>query len=977
MGVIGGTFGDVLSTVTGGATDQLGLTGDSGSSIAGGITHELGTTASTLVTNESPSVNATEDFGRWLDPRQGTDIGLPIIYGTRRTGGILIYQEVSSDNNLLYRVYALAEGEQQTWTTYVDDVVYASSKFYNSAESLRHIDRLIFRGDDTGLGTNVGTDSGNPLNNGGNGISLGAGWTANHLCKGIAVEVLTFVFDALKRAEDNDTGATEDEPFFESGLPKVEFELTGKALVDSSGSSVSAKNPAWQLYDYLRNDRYGCDLDASLIDASSFTTAAAICDQVNNSITRHQGNIILDSRHSLLANIKNILATCNGRLLWIDGKYTMKIDDTYTGSGEFAFEEKHIIGGINIIANNKNERTNQVTATFVNPSKNWKKDEVSWPDKNRDEDNDVSTADGYLYNLYLTEDKLIPLRKTINLAGVTDFNQARYLAKQAVLRSRDALKVTFKCTSEAMDLVVGDVVTLSHSTPGWTAKEFRIRSISLNMDGTCSISAVEHSDAIYAWDYVAPPAGASDTNLPDVTSVTAPTSVNVEESIYTSIASGGTRLKVTVNWTNSTDTFTVANEVQFRKVKDKDGTVISSPTWVDAGATANSPHIINDFEKGTFDFRVRSKNAVGNISDWTTLSNQLVSGVGLQAPAVTGFEVNILEGQAQVSWDTPDDIDIQTGGKIQIRNLQVGSTSWEEAEVLAEVASTTTSVLLPLVEGNYVAKWIGSDGGESVSFVESGLGTVYWTNTIETINYHPAFSGTLSNLIVADNDGSKVLKFAGATNWDDIAGEIDGWIKIDEMGGVATSGHYIADAKDMGQVFKMRIYTKKNFTSGISDTSNYMDQKGLIDSLASIDEIADLAGITTYIRTTEDDPASGSATWTDYKKFLIADVRARGLQLKVEFDNDDASEQFRVTVLSLLIDMTSKILGGYSKTATAITYDEPFHSVPTLTVTPTNMTSGDYFQITSQTSTGFGIAFYDSGGSPVTRNYNYLTKGNG
>ena len=952
----GGTLGDITT----GAEVVFDQATGGGSTHGGGLDSSIGDL--TTPTYETPDNHGIQDVGRWLEARQGTDIGLPIMYGTRRTGGILIYQETSPDNNLLYRVYALAEGEQQTWTTYMDNVAYASSKYYNSDESLRHIDQTSFTGDDTGLGS-------------GSGISLGSRWTANHLCKGIATESLTFVFDALKRG----TGAeqTEEEPFFDSGLPKVHFEMTGKALVDSSGSSVSAKNPAWQLYDYLTNTRYGCGVASSLIDASSFTTAAAICDQVNNSITRHQGNIILDSRSSLLTNIKEILATCNGRLHWIDGKYTMKIDETYTGSGEFAFEEKHIIGGINIIANNKNERTNQVTATFVNPDKDWKKDEVSWPDVNRNEDADAGTAVGYLYNLYLTQDKSIPLRKTINLGGVTDFNQARYLAKQAVLRSRDALKIKFICTSEAMDLVVGDVVTLSHSTPGWTAKEFRIRSISLNLDGTCSISAVEHSDAIYAWDYVAPPAGASDTNLPDVTSVTAPTSLNVEESIYTSIASGGTRLKVTVNWTNSTDTFTVANEVQFRKVKDKDGTVISSPTWVDAGATASSPHIINDFEKGTFDFRVRSKNAVGNISDWTTLSNQLVSGVGLQAPAVTGFEVNILEGQAQISWDTPDDIDIQTGGKIQIRNLQVGSTAWEEAEVLAEVASTTTSVLLPLVEGNYVAKWIGSDGGESVSFVESGLGTVYWTNTIETINYHPAFAGTKTNLIVADNDGSKVLKFAGATNFDDIAGEIDGWIKIDEMGGVATSGSYIATAKDMGQVFKMRIYTKKNFTSGVSDTSNYWDSKGLVDSLASIDEIADLAGITTYIRTTEDDPASGGATWTDYKKFLIADVRARGLQLKVEFENDNASEQFRVTALSLLVDMTSKILGGYSKTATSITYDEPFHSVPTLTVTPTNMTSGDYFQISSQTATGFGIAFYDSGGSPVTRNYNYLTKGNG
>ncbi len=81
--------------------------------------------------------------------------------------------------------------------------------------------------------------------------------------------------------------------------------------------------------------------------------------------------------------------------------------------------------------------------------------------------------------------------------------------------------------------------------------------------------------------------------------------------------------------------------------------------------------------------------------------------------------------------------------------------------------------------------------------------------------------------------------------------------------------------------------------------------------------------------------------------------------------------------MSLLVDMTSKILGGYSKTASSITYDEPFHSVPTLTVTPTNMTSGGYFQIPTQTATGFVVNFYDSGGAGITRNFNYLSKGNG
>ena len=60
-------------------------------------------------------------------------------------------------------------------------------------------------------------------------------------------------------------------------------------------------------------------------------------------------NIILDTGQPTLTNVKRILATCNGRLHWINGLYTMKIDDVYTGSGEFNFLEKHIIGGISII----------------------------------------------------------------------------------------------------------------------------------------------------------------------------------------------------------------------------------------------------------------------------------------------------------------------------------------------------------------------------------------------------------------------------------------------------------------------------------------------------------------------------------------------------------------------------------------------------------------------------------------------------
>jgi len=526
--------------------------------------------------SEEPTISRRVISGKWLVPRQGTNLGLPIIYGTRRTGGILFYQEVSADNNILYRKYALAEGVQQAWTMYVNKVSYTSSKYYNATEAERHIDSNIYLGSDTGTNHDGG-----------------AAWTSSHACKGIAFHSVNFVYDAEKRVDAN---KFEEEPFFEA-LPEILFEMTGKAITDNSSVSKDSDDPAWVLYEYLTNSRYGAGLTAAQIDTTSFATASTICADTNSTspaVKQYAANIILDPLASLMTNIKRILATCNGRLHWIDGKYYLHIDDEFSGTAAFAFEEKHILGGISIFGNSKNERTNQVTAKFVNPNLSWKEDEVSWPAANHDENEDGDSDIGTLYNSYLSEDKEVPLRKTINLGGVTNFNQARFLAKQACLRSRDALKCSFTTTSEAMEVVVGDVITVTHSTPGWSAKEFRVRSISLNLDGTCSISAVEHLDSIYAWDFKTEPSAAADTNLPDVTTVSIPYDLKIDETIYSSIISGGKKIRVTLSWTDSTDTFIQNHEFQFKNV------TITDQPWIEAGTSISSSGLMNDFEKGLF-----------------------------------------------------------------------------------------------------------------------------------------------------------------------------------------------------------------------------------------------------------------------------------------------------------------------------------------------------------------------------------------
>mgnify|MGYP003640194624 CR=1 FL=1 len=889
---------------------------------------------------------SSDVMSQFLQPRAGVDLGVPIIYGTRRTGGIVVYQETSSDYLNLYRVYVLSEGVQQAWSLYIDDVIFASSPV--QPDNL--VRRVTFTGSDSG------TDASS---------LLGDRWTSSHLCKGLAVEALDFVWTSTFSLADDGS----IKPFYKK-MPKIEFELTGKALTDNTGSSVSSTDPAWILYDYLTNTRYGAGISTSLIDTASFSSASTICGDTNSTspaIKQYECNIIIEPKNSILSNIKFILSSFNASLNWIAGSYVLEVDDVHAGSVVFAFEEKHIVGGLEINASSKNEKATQITVKYTNAAKGWTADEVSWPDVNKDED---GSGVGALYNSFLSADASVPLHKTTSYSGVTSRQQARFMAKQACLRSRDTLKCKFKATSEAMNIVPSDVISVTHSTPGWTAKKFRVRSITLEMDGSSAIEAIEYNDGIYTWDYSADPAGASDTNLPPVNTVSSLSGLAFTESVYESIASGGKKVRVTLSWTASADAFIDNYDFQFKKSADS--------SWTDGGTTVSTSGVLNDFEKGTFDFRVRAKNSVGSVSDWVTITSQVISGVIPIPPDVVNFDVNILNGSANLTWDLPNDADVQAGGYLEIRNLQEGSTSWDDAVFLGQANPNSTNILLPLVEGNYVAKWITSDGNSSsVSFAEKGLGTVYWTNTIATFNEHPAWNGTMTGLYVADNDGDKVLKFESDGYINDFTALMDTWGTFDEQGGLETDGEYVGlTGHDLGAVFQTRVYTNKVFTSGVSDGSNYIDLwDGKIDSRTMWDETRNLSGITTYISTTEDDPNGASPTWTAWKSFLIADIKARGFKIKIKFESENSSEQFKMTELATLIDMPSRVMGASAAATTSITYADPFYAPPNLVVTPTNLGNGEYYTISSETKTGFGINFYNSADSAITRNYNYLAKG--
>ena len=91
---------------------------------------------------------------------------------------------------------------------------------------------------------------------------------------------------------------------------------------------------------------------------------------------------------------------------------------------------------------------------------------------------------------------------------------------------------------------------------------------------------------------------------------------------------------------------------------------------------------------------------------------------------------------------------------------------------------------------------------------------------------------------------------------------------------------------------------------------------------------------------------------------------------------DPVVQSLGVTVsLQRRTEQQRNISSGTS--AKAITFPSAFYSTPSITITATNMATGDFFELSSVSRTGFTITFRDSGGSIVDRNFDYQAVGHG
>ena len=340
---------------------------------------------------------------------------------------------------------------------------------------------------------------------------------------------------------------------------------------------------------------------------------------------------------------------------------------------------------------------------------------------------------------------------------------------------------------------------------------------------------------------------------------------------------------------------------------------------------------------------------------------------------------------AELHWPEPTDLDVKIGGTVEIRHnpRTTGDIKWAQSEkIVPAVNGSTTRKIVPLLDGHYLVRAKSSNGKYAPL---SGIPTVLVElpepqdlEVVQTYTESPNFTGTFSQAFNSVTEGGITLEADGQI--DDIT-DFDSVTNIDFFGDVVSVGSYIfANTLDLGATYDVELLA--NLKINTINPDDFWDSRSAnIDTWNDIDA-DDLSETNAelYSRSTNDDP-SGSPTYGTWEPFANSTKRGRGFQFKVEMETDNDSQDVVVQTLGVSVKLQRRteqernISSGTG--AKAITFPSAFYSTPSITITATNMATGDFFELSSVSRTGFTITFKDSGGTIVDRNFDYQAVGHG
>ena len=642
--------------------------------------------------------------------KQSANAPIPVIYGTRKIGGIISFIETSgTDNEYLYMIFTLSEGtntscekiwiddKQVTWSGALTHgtartVGSGDSNFYKDSSSL--ITATWYDGrDDQTYDTTTGALS---------------SWTSNHRLRGISYLAMKFkwnqdAFGGLPVVHAEIKGRK----VYNANLDGTKTGGTGSHREDTESTWEYSSNPVWCTLDYMRNSRFGLGIANSYFDDNyaDWQTAADVCtEQVTpytsgSNINLLDMNGVVDTKQKTIDILKMMVNGFRGYLNYANGEYRVLSEST--GSASVTLTEDNILGGLKVSSMDKNGRYNRVIITFINPDKNYQTDEAQWPPI---DDSGFSSAERH--STMKTADGGFLLEGRFDYPTITSKYQAQELAEVILRRSRNNMNVALKVDATGLDLMVGEIVNITHATPGFSAKPFRIQGMQVGADLTTELQLTEYQANYYTWTAQAQAPTIPDTNLPNPNVVQPPASITLTDEL---IEYGDgiviTRLNILVG--ASTDKFVQYYQVETKKTTESDFKILAKGTTL----TYNQLNVVDDIE---YTVRVKAINSLGVSSSYITATRTIVGGTEIPND-VTDLSVSMVgSNQMELTWTPVEDLDI-SWYEIRYQDVTSGAT-WNQSSNLAKVVRRKSdSITVNAKTGAFLIKAVDKLGNSSAS----------------------------------------------------------------------------------------------------------------------------------------------------------------------------------------------------------------------------------------------------------------------
>jgi len=433
-----------------------------------------------------PKYDEKTSRGHQVNTREAQKV-LPLIYGRIKVGINIVYIGVTgTDNKYLHIIGTVCEGPINGIATEdAIEQVFLNDKLYNDPSYEDTVSYTFY----------TGTSSQNVC--------------ALH-------DVISEWNDPLRYTAYIYIKLKYDQDIYQ-GVPNITIEVEGlKVYNPATDTTEYSTNPVLHARDMMirSSRRGGMEISSSRINDTTVISAAAYCTTKGWTC----GTVFIEN-NSIIDNLQSILACYRGMIIFSGNEFKFVYKDMNYESAVMALTENDVVGAgvssINITQPSIFNTPNSIRAKYYDSEKKYQLTDYVFTDSTS------VTSDGDLRET------------TIALNGINDLSKVIKMCSYHLEKLRINKKVSLTAGPRCAALEVGDLITLTHSMPGWISKYFRVTSMSMSSDGNIALEIEEEDSRMYNDVYDLSAHSWVDTTLPRPTdAVWAVINVTHEEEVY-------------------------------------------------------------------------------------------------------------------------------------------------------------------------------------------------------------------------------------------------------------------------------------------------------------------------------------------------------------------------------------------------------------------------------------------------------------